>query len=50
MLGFTHDRHLPQPIRTSTHLAEGFARTVPWGAALSTFIKTERLPGELASR
>ncbi|MGW3118491.1 hypothetical protein ACWDBW_15370 [Streptomyces sp. NPDC001107] len=50
MLGFTHDRHLPQPVRPSTHLAEGFARTVPWGTALSTFIKTERLPGELARR
>ncbi|MFJ3310315.1 hypothetical protein ACIPSA_46465 [Streptomyces sp. NPDC086549] len=50
MLGFTRDRHLPQPVRPSTHLAEGFARTVPWGNALSTFIKTEYLPRELATR
>ncbi|MDQ0994717.1 hypothetical protein [Streptomyces sp. V3I7] len=50
MLGFTRDRHLPQPVRSSTHLAEGFARAVPWGTELSTFIKTARLPSELATR
>jgi hypothetical protein len=49
MLGFTRDRHLPRPVRPSTHLAEGFARAVPWGNELSTFIKTARLPSELAS-
>lgn len=49
MLGFTSDRHLPQPVRPSTELAEGFARTVPWGSALNTFIKTDRLPRELAT-
>ncbi|MFJ1562589.1 hypothetical protein [Streptomyces mirabilis] len=49
MLGFTRDRHFPQPVRPSTHLAEGFARTVPWGTALSTFIKTAHLPRELAA-
>jgi len=50
MLGFTCDRHLPQPVRPSTHLAEGFARAVPWGTALSTFIKTEQLPRDLVTR
>ncbi|MEV7817569.1 hypothetical protein AB0P05_44150 [Streptomyces flaveolus] len=50
MLGFSHDRHLPQPVRPSTHLAEGFARAVPWGNELSTFIRTARLPSELAIR
>ncbi|MFF7189675.1 hypothetical protein ACFZAR_31595 [Streptomyces sp. NPDC008222] len=50
MLGFTRDRHLPQPVRPSTQLAEGFARAVPWNTALSTFIKTDHLPRELASR
>ncbi|AEY94141.1 hypothetical protein SHJG_p1010 (plasmid) [Streptomyces hygroscopicus subsp. jinggangensis 5008] len=50
MLGFNHDRHLPQPVRPSTHLAEGFARAVPWGNELTTFIKTARLPSELAIR
>ncbi|MGV9762080.1 hypothetical protein ACWDUC_40690 [Streptomyces tricolor] len=48
MLGF-NDRHLPQPVRPSTELAEGFARTVPWTSALNTFIKTDRLPRELAT-
>lgn len=50
LLGFTHDRHLPQPVRPSTHLAEGFARAVPWGTALNTFIKTEHLPRDLVAR
>ncbi|WP_432154774.1 hypothetical protein [Streptomyces tricolor] len=48
MLGF-NDRHLPQPVRPSTELAEDFARTVPWTSALNTFIKTDRLPRELAT-
>ncbi|MFE3931306.1 hypothetical protein [Streptomyces sp. YIM B13508] len=48
MLGFTRDRHLPQPVRSATHLAEGFASTVPWGPALSVFMTTDRLPRELA--
>lgn len=48
MLGFT-DRHLPQPVRPSTHLAEGFARVVRWGNELSTFIKTTRLPSDLVT-
>lgn len=50
MLGFTRDRHLPQPVRSATHLAEGFARTVPWGSALGSFMTTDRLPRELISR
>ncbi|WP_405933635.1 hypothetical protein [Streptomyces sp. NBC_00827] len=50
MLGFTRDRHLPQPVRSTAHLAEGFARTVPWGSALSAFMRTEHLPRELAAR
>ncbi|MFD7056938.1 hypothetical protein ACFWBS_53360 [Streptomyces mirabilis] len=50
MLGFTCDRHLPQPVRPSTHLAEGFARAMPWGSVLNTFIKTDYLPRELANR
>jgi hypothetical protein len=50
MLGFTCDRHLPQPVRSSTHLAEGFARAVPWDSELSSFIRADRLPSELSVR
>ncbi|MEW2291059.1 hypothetical protein [Streptomyces sp. NPDC047841] len=50
MLGFSRDRHLPQPVRPSTHFAEGFARAVPCENELSTFIKTARLPNDLAIR
>lgn len=50
MLGSSCDRHLPQPVRLSTHLAEGFTRAVPWDTALSAFVKTDHLPRELAAR
>jgi hypothetical protein len=50
MLGFTRDRYFPQPVRPCTHLAEGFARAVLWGTALSSFIKTDYLLRELATR
>ncbi|WP_369175724.1 hypothetical protein [Streptomyces mutabilis] len=50
MLGFTRDRHLPQPVRAATDLAEGFAATVPWGSELSAFMTTSCLPRELVTR
>ncbi|GHB74584.1 hypothetical protein GCM10010377_76330 [Streptomyces viridiviolaceus] len=50
MLGFTRDRHLPQPVRSTAHIAEGFAATVPWGSELSAFMTTSNLPRELATR
>ncbi|MEV5644125.1 hypothetical protein AB0L67_28850 [Streptomyces flaveolus] len=50
MLGFTRDRHLPQPVRSTAHIAEGFAATVPWGSELSAFMTTCRLPRELVAR
>ncbi|MET8572264.1 hypothetical protein [Streptomyces sp. NPDC004783] len=46
MLGFTRDRHLPQPVRSTANLAEGFAAAVPWGSELSAFMTTS-LPREL---
>ncbi|MFC9734341.1 hypothetical protein ACFWGM_32820 [Streptomyces roseolus] len=47
MLGFT-DQHLPQPVRHSTEIAEGFARTLPWDTEMSVFMGSARLPQELA--
>ncbi len=49
MLGFTRDRHLPQPVRSTAHIAEGFAASVPWGSELSAFMTTSNLPRELAT-
>ncbi|MFI9155710.1 hypothetical protein [Streptomyces sp. NPDC053367] len=50
LLGFRRERHLPQPVRSATHLAEGFARAVPWGSELGAFIATDHLPRELLAR
>ncbi|MFC7794146.1 hypothetical protein [Streptomyces cinereoruber] len=47
MLGFT-DQHLPQPVRHSTEIAEGFARALPWDTEMSVFMGSARLPQELA--
>ncbi|MFF1511842.1 hypothetical protein [Streptomyces sp. NPDC058326] len=45
MLGFA-DHHLPQPVRRSTEIAEGFAREMPWD--MRVFLGSARLPKELA--
>ncbi|MFI8952475.1 hypothetical protein ACIGO6_39115 [Streptomyces sp. NPDC053750] len=50
MLGFTRDRHLPQPGRPTAQLAEGFAATVPWGSELGAFMTTNHLPRDLLTR
>ncbi|MEI7030711.1 hypothetical protein [Streptomyces pratensis] len=49
ILGFT-DRHLPQPIRHRTDIAEGFGRELPQNQALREFMRCPSLPQELAAR
>ncbi|UGY93081.1 hypothetical protein [Streptomyces gobiensis] len=49
MLGFSVDRHLPQPVRSAAELAQGFARTVTHGSTLERFLKLPHLPGELVA-
>ncbi|MEV8529272.1 hypothetical protein AB0451_34880 [Streptomyces sp. NPDC052000] len=50
MLGFTRDRHLPQPVRRRTELAEGFARELPSSQEARLFLRYPHLPRELAAR
>ncbi len=45
MLGFSHDSHLPRSVRPGTHLAEGFARTVPWGKC-ADHLHQDRAPAQ----
>ncbi|RDG37831.1 hypothetical protein DVH02_12595 [Streptomyces corynorhini] len=49
MLGYT-DLDLPRPSRTSTRLAQGFARQAPWDARLRQFMTFDQLPAELVRR
>jgi hypothetical protein len=49
MMGFTTDRHLPQPVRPGTDIAEGFAYSVPWDKEMRTFMQSPDLPRELAA-
>ncbi|WP_314614692.1 hypothetical protein [Streptomyces stackebrandtii] len=46
LLGFTND-HLPQPVRHSTEIAEGFAKQMPWDTEMRFFMGSARLPEEL---
>jgi len=50
MMGFDPDRHLPQPVRKATEIAEGFARNVTRGSTLRHFLHTEYPPRELVAR
>ncbi|MET9438989.1 hypothetical protein [Streptomyces sp. NPDC006551] len=49
MLGFC-DRHLPQPVRHSAEIAEGFAREMPWETEMRVFLRSPNLPQELVAR
>lgn len=49
MLGFT-ERHLPQPIRHRTDIADGFGRELPRNQAMREFMRYSSLPQELAAR
>ncbi|MFG2717907.1 hypothetical protein ACGFW5_06320 [Streptomyces sp. NPDC048416] len=49
-LGFARDRHLPQPVRRRTELAEGFARDFPCNQEVRLFMRYPHLPRELAAR
>ncbi len=42
MMGFTPDLHLPVPVRGTSELAQGFART--WDRTLQTFLQQNHLP------
>ncbi|WP_326794053.1 hypothetical protein OHA79_52565 (plasmid) [Streptomyces sp. NBC_00841] len=51
MLGFTSDRHLPQPVRQRTEIADGFGRELPLlKGEMGEFIRSPYLPQELAAR
>lgn len=47
MMGFAAERHLPLPVRGTTELALGFART--WDRTLQSFLQHPHLPRELAA-
>ncbi|MEU9499055.1 hypothetical protein [Streptomyces sp. NPDC048196] len=47
MMGFAAERHLPLPVRGTTELALGFART--WDRTLQSFLQRNHLPRELAA-
>ncbi|MFF9690510.1 hypothetical protein [Streptomyces sp. NPDC014623] len=50
MLGFTSDRHLPQPVRRHTDIADGFGRELPSCKEMWEFMRYPHLPQELAAR
>ncbi|MEE1943272.1 hypothetical protein V1L54_28360 [Streptomyces sp. TRM 70361] len=50
MMGFNPDRHLPQPIRRATEIAEDFAHNATRGSTLHRFLHTDHLPRELVAR
>ncbi|MFC9608039.1 hypothetical protein ACFTTN_31920 [Streptomyces niveus] len=45
-LGYS-ERHLPYPVRGSTHLAQGFAHRAPWDTELREFMTFDQLPEAL---
>lgn len=47
MMGFALDLHLPVPVRGTSELAQGFART--WDRSLQTFLHQPHLPRELVT-
>ncbi|MFI0714316.1 hypothetical protein ACH4SK_27410 [Streptomyces inhibens] len=47
MMGFALDLHLPVPIRGTSELAQGFARS--WDSSLQTFLQQNHLPRELVT-
>ncbi|MGW2016709.1 hypothetical protein [Streptomyces sp. NPDC001927] len=49
LLGFC-DQHLPQPLRHSTEVVDGFAREMPWDTEIRIFMRSVRLLQELAAR
>ncbi|WP_329468739.1 hypothetical protein [Streptomyces sp. NBC_01431] len=50
MLGFTADRHIPQPVRSENGNAEEFAASGLWEGAMRAFLRGPHLPHELAAR
>jgi hypothetical protein len=50
MLGFASDRHLPQPVRRRTDIADGFGRELPQCKEMWEFMRYPYLPQELAAR
>ncbi|MEU4732088.1 hypothetical protein [Streptomyces sp. NPDC023588] len=48
MLGFSNERHVPEPVHTQTVLAENFAVSTPWGQERQSFLLG--FPKDLASR
>ncbi|MFJ3205816.1 hypothetical protein [Streptomyces sp. NPDC086989] len=48
MLGFSNERHIPEPVHTETVLAENFAVNVPWHQERQAF--RLGLPRDLATR
>ncbi|MEV8311834.1 hypothetical protein AB0P36_32030 [Streptomyces flavidovirens] len=47
MLGYTPDRHRPQPVQGRATIAEGLARQAPWNTELRNFMTFEQLPDAL---
>lgn len=50
MLAFTPERHVPEPVRHRTELAEGFAREIPMRDEMRLFMRYPHLPRALAAR
>ncbi|SFT22198.1 hypothetical protein SAMN04487982_110172 [Streptomyces sp. ok210] len=51
MLGFTGDRHLPQPVRHRTEIADSFGRELPlFKGEMREFMRSPYLPQELVAR
>ncbi|MEU5237298.1 hypothetical protein ACH4UR_07480 [Streptomyces lydicus] len=48
MMGFAPELHLPVPVRGTSELAQGFART--WDRSLQSFLQHPHLPRELATQ
>ncbi|MGW1642178.1 hypothetical protein [Streptomyces lavendulae] len=50
MLAFTPERHVPEPVRHRTELAEGFAREIPMRDEMRLFMRYPHLPQALAAQ
>lgn len=50
MLNFTSERHIPEPLRHRTELAEGFARELPMRDEVRLFMRYPHLPRALAAQ
>ncbi|MER5809081.1 hypothetical protein ABT143_12930 [Streptomyces sp. NPDC002033] len=50
MLAFTPERHVPEPVRHRTELAESFAREIPLRDEMRVFMRYPHLPGALVAQ